>query len=135
MRKNVGSQAGDLYRGLRVNAAAEARERVTEGGALPRAESLPMRGDDLLDQGCPRPRHADDKDGTRISVSRARALDHSRPGECRDRRIDEGAMLLPGERLESGEQFVPGRPMTKRTGMLVLARPEFRQIIVSHDRV
>jgi hypothetical protein len=25
--------------------------------------------------------------------------------------------------------------MTKRTGMLVLARPEFRQIIVSHDRV
>ena len=68
-------------------------------------------------------------------LSGARAA--RKPGAVEERyvRIDEGGMRLARERLEAAQQRMAGLPVAKRGVVLVLAGPEFRQIVMRHDLV
>jgi hypothetical protein len=124
-----------LHRRCGVVPTAQGREGLPERGPLAGTVHLGMRGKDLLAQRGAGARHPDDEHRRRIGVAGARAGREAGAVEQRHISMDEGRMRLARERLEPAQQRMAGLPMAECCVVLVLAGPEFGQIVMRHDPV
>ena len=125
--QDIGGQRGNLL------GRAQTLGQVAKRGPFPRPMGLGMCADDLLTQGGAGTGHADNEYWRGVTVAGRVFETAGRKGG--DARVDKSLVFVAGKRLERLQQRMSLDPMAECGGMFVQSRPEFRQIVMTHDAV